>query len=200
MLKSSITSRYIKPEKTRLCQGDILRDISVYIDLPIPSSAEGELQTYDLPYCVVMTQDCDLTWDHHTRNPEQIEPPVNTNSNADDDKLVPTILVCPAYQSDFFYTGDHVKGRKMRVFNRGDKEKLQKNEENNRYHFLDGDTSLQIPDLVLDFKHFYTLPTELLYPQLPSAYLATINELFRERLSQRFANYLSRFGLPDIIK
>jgi hypothetical protein len=29
-------------------------------------------------------------------------------------------------------------------------------------------------------------------------YLATFNKLFRESLSQRFSNYLSRIGLPEL--
>jgi hypothetical protein len=28
-------------------------------------------------------------------------------------------------------------------------------------------------------------------------YICTVSELFREKISQRFANYLSRIGLPE---
>lgn len=53
-----------------------------------------------------------------------------------------------------------------------------------------------IPELVIDFKHYYTIPTEEMYEAYKENYLASVEPLYREDLSQRFANYLSRIGLP----
>ncbi|MFZ2189363.1 MAG: hypothetical protein WA057_02295 [Candidatus Magasanikiibacteriota bacterium] len=190
MLESNIKSFYKKHSKERFCQGDILRDVKVSIDIPIEwQQSEGNTTDYDLPYCVIMTQDCDLDRDFESKKGEKL-----TNN----DKHLPTILVCPAYRDLPFYEGKHLVGWKMQEYKGKALEKIQKNDEINRCHFLKGDSTLQIPNLVIDFKHFYTLPTSILYEQYNDIYLATINELFRERLSQRFANYLSRFGLPEL--
>jgi len=189
MLESNIDSFFKKLDKPRFCQGDILRDVKVSIDVPVEwQQQESSIVDFDLPYCVVMTQECDLDWDYKTRNDKEAK---------NNDKFLPTILVCPAYQDNFFYEGIHLKDWKMEE-HKGKKKikKIMANDQNNRLHYLNGDTKLQIPNLVIDFKHFYTLPTIILSEQYDRVYLATVNELFRERLSQRFTNYLSRIGLP----
>ena len=57
---------------------------------------------------------------------------------------------------------------------------------------------MQIPDLILDFKHYLTVPFDLLSRFHGTCYLASVSELFREDLSVRFASYLSRVGLPEL--
>jgi hypothetical protein len=187
MLESNIKCRYLRVEKDRFCQGDILKDVSITLGLNDTEAEGQEMNNFDLPYCVVMNQDCDLQWDFELRK-----------ENKDNDKFLPTILVCPAYLDERYFVGSHIESWKMRVFDGESKKKLLKNDENNRCHFLKGDSSLQVPNLIIDFKHFYTIPRDLLYSVREKVYLATVNELFRERLSQRFANYLSRFGLPEL--
>ncbi len=67
-----------------------------------------------------------------------------------------------------------------------------------RYHYLEDFPDLQIPELVVDFKHCITAPQNVLYRQEHNAgYLGTVSELYRECLSGRFAHYLSRVALPE---
>ncbi len=180
--ESKIESRYKQTEGVRICQGDILKDITF-----LTSSGENFEEPTVLKYAVVMSQDCDLDRDFIERSEE----------GKDSDKHLSTILVCPAFPSELFCKGEHIGDWKMKTFNKSDLETLQKNEKLNRYHFLVEEEGVSIPNLVIDFKRFYTVPRELLYQDFSSFYLTTVNELFRERLSQRFANYLSRFGLPE---
>jgi predicted metal-dependent hydrolase len=77
---------------------------------------------------------------------------------------------------------------------------LIKTNQNFRFHYIRGEQNLQIPESVIDFKHYYTVPRSVIYSNYRDHYLATINELFRELLSQRFANYLSRIGVPKLNK
>jgi hypothetical protein len=79
-----------------------------------------------------------------------------------------------------------------------DRWNLIKTNQNSRYYFLDKQSDLQIPDLVIDFKHYYSIQRDILYKEIKRHYIGSINELFRECLSQRFAFYLSRIGLPLI--
>lgn len=75
-----------------------------------------------------------------------------------------------------------------------------KTNQNPRYHLLKGVTELQMQEVVIDFKQYYTIPRDILYEKIVKNYLLSLNELFREELSHRFANYLSRVGVPIIAK
>lgn len=75
---------------------------------------------------------------------------------------------------------------------------LIRTNQNPRYHFLASWTPLQVPELVVDFKHFFALPTEVLrclYTNEEHS-IARLRCPYREDLSQRFAAYLARIGLP----
>jgi hypothetical protein len=184
MLPSNIKKVYKKNTGERICQGDVLRDIlfsSTYENIDVPVL---------IKYAVVMSQDCDLKHDYKNRK----EPEAKNN-----DKFLPTVLICPAYVSEQFFKGEHINDWKMTCFsNEKEQKKIKDNNVFNRYHFLAEETKLSIPNLVIDFKHFYTIPKEIIGSQYEGSYLATVNELFRERLSQRFSNHLSRFGLPEL--
>jgi hypothetical protein len=66
--------------------------------------------------------------------------------------------------------------------------------DNPRYHFLKSD--IDLPDLVVDFKRFFTLPRDEAYSLLDSR-KARLDTLFRESVSQRFASFQSRIALPE---
>lgn len=193
MFLSKIKSRYRFVRKKYICQGDIFRDIRLLLDIKINTrkkNPEVKQEIITIPYAVVMTQDCDLLSDFRNKQDQEAK---------NQDKHLHTILICPAYQEDQFFQGDHIWGLKMRQFNSGEIKKLKNNEEFKRYHYLKKDENLAIPNLVIDFKNFFTIPTNKLYKQ-KSNYVATINELFREELSQRFASFLSRIGLPVLVE
>lgn len=183
MFVSKIKTRYRRTQKKRVCQGDILRDIKIVIGL---SDFDNHTEI-NLPYAIVLTQDCDLKNDYDGRSDE-----------VNHDKWIKTILLCPAYPADQFFLGEHIADWKMKIQNQGEADKIKKNDQQKRYHYLEGDGGYSVPNLVIDFKHFYTAPRDLIYKNRKIYYLATINELFREELSQRFANFLSRIGLPEI--
>lgn len=189
MFSSKIKTRYRFLRKSRICQGDIFRDLKILLDVKFDlqkNPPKIKTSTIILPYAIVMTQDCDLESDLRNRN----EKPQKNQ-----DKYLQTILICPAYQEDQFAEGKHISNMLMRSFNGSEKDKIKRNDEFKRYHFLQKEEHLSIPGLVIDFKNFYTLPRENLYKQ-KKTYVGTLSELFREELSQRFAYFLSRIGLP----
>lgn len=196
-MKSKIESRYEKHDKTRICQGDILKDFEykeVY--------SESEFIDWDIPYIVVLTQDCDLESDHRNRNKMSLLD-CDTGESADEevtqDKFLQSILVCPAYPAKDLRKGIHLNGLDltMESYN-SDRWYPIKTNLNPRYHFLKKQLDMQIQDLVIDFKQYYTIPRNTIYRKYDDKYIGTLNELFRESLSQRFAFYLSRIGLPVI--
>lgn len=150
-----------------------------------------EISQATLPYIIVLTQDCDLEWDFNNRSQPASEK---------HDKYLQTILICPAYNAEVFRIGDHLKsiGLKMHEWKKSEDYKRITQQNHARFHFLEKNQALQVPQLIVDFKHYYTIPRDPLYKMYAEHYLATINHLFRESLSQRFSSYLSRIGLPDI--
>ena len=186
-MKSKIDSIYIKHEENRVYQGDILRDFE-YPEWVIVENKKIKINKRKIPYLIVLTQDCDLERDYEDRH-----------ENNNHDKFIHSVLVCPAYHSEKLKEGTHLNELKLKM-EKFDEKRWHwiKINQNLRYHFLEKNEILQIPDLVIDFKHYYTIPREILYRVLKEHYIGTINELFREALSQRFAYYLSRIGLPKI--
>jgi len=208
MFESQIKKKY-QVCGTRICQGDILRDVTITFGLEPNGNNEGEIELEHryYNYAIVLTQDCDLNSDYNERNKNtEIEEKIKNaelreeNANISNDKYLPAILICPAYLLSDFANGSHITSWRMssELRNEKNQKKLKSNNEFKRYHYIIGDSALGIPELVLDFKHLMSVPREALYKIHNLVYIATISELFREELSQRFSNYISRIGLPEI--
>ncbi len=189
MLRSEIKARYRKKEiieDDRLYQGDILKDLSFVTGAP---EKEEDKELIYLRYAIILSQDCDLERDFNDRE----------SNVMDRDKYLRSLLVCPAFDLETFSQGKHLGDDWLiKTKNTGDIEKIKQNDSLKRYHFLLAEKDPLVPELVLDFKHFFTLPRDFLYKQKKEIYVASLNEIFREELSQRFSNYLSRIGLPEI--
>lgn len=191
-MKSKIKSYYKKHNCKRICQGDIYRDFTYPNWIWEENTEEGKkikVQKRTLVYLIILTQDCDLEQDHTNHSKEKIEK---------QDKFLQSILICPAYLSEQLRAGIHLSDLELKMEKYNSRRwNLIKRNNNCRYHFLPEKPDYNIPDLVIDFKHYYTIPRDTVYENInPTDYLGTINELFRESLSQRFAYYLSRIGLP----
>jgi len=70
-----------------------------------------------------------------------------------------------------------------------------------RYHFLPSEPGFQEQNLVVDFKHYFSIQRtqfyELAKVRSEFAYVCSIALLYREALSKRFSDYLSRIGFPN---
>lgn len=184
MFDSQIKNRYRAGENARLSQGDILKDLIFVFGDPEKNT---EKDIISLPYAVILSQDCDLQSDFNCRK-----------DGKNQDKYLMSLLVCPAFSLDDFAQGTHLGGWEMEKYNDKIIPRIKKNDSYKRYHYLSADNLLSIPELVIDFKHFFTLPRDFLYGKKDKSYVASLSELFREELSQRFSNYLSRIGLPEV--
>jgi hypothetical protein len=183
--------RYLKHELPRLCQGDILRDLEVVEWARITDDGEKQLDLKKrlLPYAIVLSQECDLHQDLQNRS---------DLAKATQDKYLHSVLLGPAYPAQSVREGKHLEklGVKCESLNPVRWNAVRQNN-NDRYHFLPAFDPLQVPDVVLDFKHFLTAPRGILLEFKPSAYMASLGQLFRDDFSQRFANFLARIALPD---
>lgn len=186
-MKSRVTEPYTRHDTSRICQGDILRDVTFFI------VRGDEIIELFFEYMIVLSQDCDLEQglkSLENRNVSEIK---------QDNQFLHSILLVPAFLANKLREGEHLKemGITQARINSSRWKVIGVNN-NPRYHSLKSYPALQVPDLVVDFKAFYTLGVEMLTSVYKNVYLATISELFREDLSRRFTNYLSRIALPEI--
>jgi hypothetical protein len=175
-----------------LRQGEILTDV-VQFRLNVASIGTAEVSgtPFRHPFSVVLTQDCDLEQDYRVRFPAVSAP----------DKLIPSVLFCQVSTAEEVYGPITAsQGRKSRAWDR-----IQQNNDI-RYHFLhkvasDYDRFNEgLPELALDFKRYFTLPTEEVYRRTElgeARRRCVLVSPYLEHLSSRFAYYLSRVALPE---
>jgi len=171
-------------------QGEILSDV-VQVRLLVESltadqDAELEFEEETHPFVVVLTQDCDLDWDFTSRASE-------TDENKRQNKLVPNILLGELFPESV------IRPRIGRNLDR------VKSKQEFRYHYipavpLECDLAGEgIEPLIVDFKRVLTVPCEEIYHRLNFGIRrrTLIQGLHMQDLSNRFAHYASRVGLPE---
>jgi hypothetical protein len=189
---------YSKEKYSRIREGDIFKDIEYIEDSFLIKDDLLGISYLFFPYVIVLSQDCDLASDILAREKQnQIRQPNKPSTDA----VIESILICPAYDKELFMAGKHLEEiglGTMQSWKTSDSkwDTLLKNKDP-RYHFLPKSDELAFNDMIIDFKHFYTIPRLKLYQGYKEHFVGTIGELYRELLSQRFANYLSRIGLPE---
>lgn len=177
-------------KKERILQGDIFKDIPFYETFNVNDGIIN-VNLIEYPYVVVLTQDCDLLQ-------EKNELLKNNDIKQFDKKLIST-LVAPLYNAELFWKGEHVidlgyKAREIRP-DKTEGDIIKKNN-NPRYHYLSFPETVPLVDMIVDFKHYFTVTTEYLNTNLKDK-VCTLSDLYRENISHRYSFYLSRIGLPD---
>ena len=195
-MKSNITEYYRKNDTKRILQGDILKDFKI-------PTYDDEVKMITIPYGVVLSQDCDLNQDYNSQKEyEKLNLEKNDKNNPNlNNKLLPSILICPAYDAEQLRKGEHLQhiDIPMNEISKTRKTPWKNILQNQtpRYHYLNESEEFGISDLVLDFKRYYSVSRDYLYSIYPEHYFISLNELYREDLSDRFFNYQSRIGLPE---
>lgn len=175
----------------RISQGDIFRNIEM-LEYAIEKDGNIEISKIEFPLVVVLSQDCDLEQDFKNR--------WGRPRKSDQDKYLISVLVAPLYNAEHVFQGEHLEklDLKMRNINSGSpsiKEKIIDNEIP-RYHYLTFPSEVPIIPSIIDFKHYFSVNVENLKTLKKQFFVCKISELYRERVSQRFTNFLSRIGLP----
>lgn len=178
-----VSAKKSKKIQSRICQGDIFTNIDVIENFQVNGS-KVLLNKIQFPYVVCLNQECDLENDFHC-------------SPNKDNKLL-HIAIAPAFNFEEFLGGKHWGG----IFDisttskrKDTKTKLIIDNEIPRFHYLNF-AETDMPELVVDFKHFFTINRDQFYSQITSR-LCSLEDLFKEKLSQRFSQFLSRIGLPE---
>jgi len=145
------------------------------------------------PFAIVVTQDCDCEQDFKKR---QVNDLVS-------DKIIPSILFCEVVAAEQLRNRD--KDNKVREINSTvwGQVRINKNE---RYHFLESVPAESdvlgegLPELALDFKRYFTIPTEEVYYRLEIGEAKRRCHLispYLEHLTSRFNYFQYRIALPE---
>lgn len=179
-----------RAQSDRLTQGDILRDVE-HVEYVAIEDSVVTLSKIVFPLSIVLTQDCDLQQDHSFRSPEANKP--------NQDKYLMSVLLAPLYNAEHVFTGSHLSDLGLIMSpiqkNRTPGANLMNNE-TPRYHYLDFPADTPIAPSVIDFKHYFSCNVEYLKIHKKEHFVCQLDELFRESVSLRYSNFLSRIGLP----
>ena len=140
----------------------------------------------------MLTQDCDLEQNMNAR----IKASASDNLVSNDKHLI-SVIVAPLYNVEHLFLGQHLSeiGIESQKFN-SDLKKPVKSNQNTRYHYIEFDSSVVLPNSIIDFKHYFTVSLNWLEGNIDLR-ICGIEPIYRELVSQRFSNYLSRIGLPS---
>jgi len=183
--------QYVQKTVQRACQGDIYGNLTFYETRTV----DGKQKETTHGYAVVLTQECDLSEDW--RNYRAIR----DEGKKSHDKLLRHVILAPCYPFARFLKGEHIKDRTMSThWNASDttREAIMANN-HKRFHFLKRQPDVNLVNLVIDFKHYFSVERDAFYEAIGKGnlYVTSLDSLFREDLSQRFAYYLARIGLPE---
>ena len=144
--------------------------------------AERDLVEIQWAWAIIVTQDCDLEQDFRARRGDVAA-----------DKILPNILLCGAQEAAKAVVPP---GREIW-------KPIQQNK-NERYQFLERvppelDAAGEgVPELLVDFKQYFTLPTDELYRRVAAGTrrrCRLINE-YLQHFASRFNFYQNRVALP----
>ncbi len=181
-----------KDNSERIRQGDIFSNVPYY-ESYTEKNGEFELTVYEFPYVIVLTQDCDLEQNKAARSKA-----ADTSPMIENDKHLFSVIVAPLYNSEHLFSGQHLS--LLGISSQPQNSKLKgpiQNNQNPRYHYIEFGDDVFIPNSVIDFKHYFSVSVSWLESNIEGR-VCGINPLYRELISQRFSNYLSRIGLPNL--
>lgn len=185
--------KIVKEKVDRICQGDIFSNVELIDYADINDDGIVEISKILFPNVIVLTQDCDLEQDFNNR----IKDP-----RANEDKHILSVIVAPLYNIEHVYNGEHLSELEFRMQTISSKpsktdNKFLRNNQNPRYHFFEFPDEIPLVNSVIDFKHYFTVNNNYLKSLKKENYVGKVAELYREQVSNRFAHYLSRIGLPN---
>ncbi len=183
--------RYKRPSSSKIQQTAILRDVQIpEVHVRSQRSSTVDFATY--PWLVVLNQDCDLDLDHHARNGTS---PTGGNP-VKKDKRLRSVVLCPAFPELDVLAGTYVEGATS--FSGTQRGMVMENR-HERFHVLSPEAPLLIETLILDFKLVVAATPDFIERWIRThreSRVAVLNPPYRDRLTQRFANYFTRIAEP----
>lgn len=182
-----------KCEDNRIHQCDVFSNVPFYESY---SEKNGgfELSVLEFPFAVVLTQECDLEQNVKERTTCNKDTEATIKKH---DKFLVSLLCAPLYNAEHLFSGNHLSVLKISAEGKNSaQQNYIKSNREPRYHYIEFDGDIAIVPSVIDFKHYFSLSLLYLEGNMKNR-ICSIKPIFRELISQRFSNYLSRIGLPE---
>ena len=168
--------------KLKVDQGDIYSGIIFFSNVEI-KKGNVDYNTVEFSNVLVLSQTCDL------------------NRENEENGSILSVLVVPMFPIEEYLQGTHLS--KMGITEDTKSKKLidrYRSKEHSRYRVLDFTLDDRIKysledSFIIDFRYFFTADIKQFKRK---NYKTSLNELFREEITNSFSDYLSRIGLPDI--
>lgn len=177
-----------------ICQGDVFRNVK-YSYLESEEDEIVNIIEYEFPYAIIVSQACDVTYMSE----------LQSSSAGKATKFMPSILMCPIYDISMLQEVNHLPDFITQNMYRITKEKFfprkevdfAKNDMHYRFHILNVKIGeeLIMEEAVIDNKHFFTVSPKYL-EQARSNRAFSLDCLFAEQVSLKFASYLARVAIP----
>ncbi len=190
--------KYVKSDPiSGLRQGELLSNvIETLCDIRSLTNDVPEFLERTHPFAFVLSQDCDLDWDFTARLIQQKL-----------QRLIPNVLLCEVKRAkvqaqtivDSEGSRDSNRSRIWTRIRQNKDERYQFFESIEKCHDLQEDDE-KIGELVIDFKRYFTVPTDELYVRIKYGETKRRCRLvhpYLEHLSSRFAFFQSRVALPE---
>jgi hypothetical protein len=174
----------------RLWQGEILQNvIQLKPSLETIQNQQLEIEILQVvhDFAIVMSQDCDLLRDHNRRQANEIV-------------ALPNVMLCDLYEAEAL----RLKINEEDGLGKKEWKKLIAPNQSERFQYLqrmETGEDLQgvgMPAMAVDFRLYFTLPTDELYYRLTQATRrrARLNTPYVEHFMQRFFKFQARVALP----
>jgi hypothetical protein len=158
------------------------------------ANASPDFEIEIQPIALVLTQACDLDLDFRQRFPSTS----TSNSSQSTDKMIPCVLFCEVVPAEEMFGRVRQLGSKIWA-------RIKQNDDP-RYQFLQKPGAEcdafgeELTEFAIDFKRYLALPTAEVYKRVAlgeARRRCILRSPYLESVCQRFANYLSRIGLPE---
>lgn len=192
--KKEILTKVIYNYDKCIHQGDFLKDIK-YLEDFNEVNGEIKISLINFPLAIILTQECDATQDYDNR--------IRNIDNQEDfnHQYLLSVIAAPVYNMEDIKEGLHLENLKLKYKHiSGDEMRRIKQNREARYHYMKIEiASSKYIEYIIDFKHYFTINVEqaIKHKSNKNNFQFTLDDLFKESVSQRFANYLSRIGLPE---
>jgi hypothetical protein len=188
----------ITNDNGELQQGEVLANVwehrSEYPPIE-PSDKVAPFISVHHPRMIVMTAECDMLWDYQARSGIHDEDAL-TGIELNHPSILPHILLCEMYEQEEIrstITGSDIWKR------------IRQNQDERYHHLIEApfagnSVNEALPDLYLDFKKTFSLPTRKLYEGLNNsniARVAVVPPIYVHDLIHRFYGFLGRVAVPD---
>lgn len=195
--------RFLPPDEGRLRQGEVIAGLPIFmLQAPFVDGGSAELlHRPESPWCIVLTQDCDLQQSHLAVTGE---PHPETQNTVRSHNRLWSVLIAPGFDETLVTKYEHLQGEDHKDL--GDMRmgtwegRLLGQNRLDRYHRVAALPGLLETDIVFDFKLAMGVSPEYLNEALRmnlAQRVGRLGEPWVQDLAHRYIAYLGRVALPD---